>query len=163
MSVRDDVSAGRSPESPSHPLSCVAAGGAFRVELGSNNAVALDRDVVVRWPVATDRPSITVDSCGPRDGRLADAHALALQEKAAGKDVELLTDDYSVQNIARKAGLRIRALRQKKSRYGIVWEKRCVGCGRAYPEGGKASPDGDTCVVCGSPLRQKKRFATRSK
>jgi UPF0271 protein len=89
--------------------------------------------------------------------------ALALQEKAAGKDVELLTDDYSVQNIARKAGLRIKALRQKKSRYGIVWEKRCVGCGRAYPEGGKASPDGDTCVVCGSPLRQKKRFATRSK
>lgn len=85
-----------------------------------------------------------------------DLLAVALQEKAAGKDVELLSDDYSVQNIARKAGVRIRALRQKKSRYGIVWEKRCVGCGRAYPEG-------DTCEVCGSPLRQKKRFATRSK
>jgi Ca-activated chloride channel family protein len=76
MSVRDDVVTGRSPESPSHPLSCVDSGGAFRVELGSGNAVPLDRDVVVRWPVATDRPSITVDTCGPRDGRLADAHAL---------------------------------------------------------------------------------------
>jgi UPF0271 protein len=85
-----------------------------------------------------------------------DLLAAALQEKTAGKDVELLTDDYSVQNVARKAGLRIRALRQKKSRYGIVWEKRCIGCGRTYPEG-------DTCVVCGSPLRQKKRFATRRK
>ncbi len=85
-----------------------------------------------------------------------DLLALALQEKLAGKDVELLTDDYSVQNIARKAGVRIRSLRQKKSRYGIVWEKRCIGCGRAYPEG-------ETCNVCGSPLRQKKRFATRSK
>lgn len=85
-----------------------------------------------------------------------DLLAVALQQQAAGKDVELLTDDYAVQNIARKAGLRIRALRQKKSRYGIIWEKRCVGCGRAYPEG-------DTCEVCGSPLRQKKRFATRSK
>ena len=85
-----------------------------------------------------------------------DLLALALQEKTAGKDVELLTDDYSVQNIARKAGLRIRALRQKKSKYGIVWERCCIGCGRAYREG-------DTCEVCGSPLRQKKRFATRSK
>ncbi|CAJ37390.1 NOB1 family endonuclease [Methanocella arvoryzae] len=85
-----------------------------------------------------------------------DLLALALEQQAAGKDVELLTDDYSVQNIARKAGLRIRALRQKKSRYGIVWEMRCTGCGRAYREG-------ETCEVCGSPLRQKKRFATRSK
>jgi Ca-activated chloride channel family protein len=76
MSVRDVVVAGRSPESPSHPLSCVDSGGAFRVELGSGNAVPLDRDVVVRWPVATDRPSIEIDTCGPRDGRLADAHAL---------------------------------------------------------------------------------------
>ena len=85
-----------------------------------------------------------------------DLLAMALEQQAAGKDVELLTDDYSVQNIARKAGLRIRALRQKKSRYGIVWEMRCIGCGRAYREG-------ETCEVCGSPLRQKKRFATRSK
>lgn len=76
MSVRDVVATERSPESPSHPLSCVDSGGAFRVELGSGNAVPLDRDVVVRWPVATDRPSITIDTCGPRDGRLADAHAL---------------------------------------------------------------------------------------
>jgi Ca-activated chloride channel family protein len=76
LSVRDALVTGRSPESPSHPVSCVENGGAFRVELGSGNAVALDRDVVVRWPVATDRPSLTVDACGPRDGRLADAHAL---------------------------------------------------------------------------------------
>ena len=85
-----------------------------------------------------------------------DLLALAIQEKASGKAVEMLTDDYAVQNVARKAGLRIRALRQKKSRYHITWEKRCVGCDRAYQ-------DGDTCAVCGSPLRLKKRFATRRK
>lgn len=76
MRVRDDLIAGCSPESPSHPLSTVAEGGAFRVELGSGNAVALDRDVVVRWPVAIDRADTTVDVAGPRDGRLKDAHAL---------------------------------------------------------------------------------------
>src|SRR6185295_4031089 len=67
MSVRDVVVTGRSPESPSHPLSCVDSGGAFRVELGSGNAVPLDRDVVVRWPVAIDRAQTTVDVAGPRE------------------------------------------------------------------------------------------------
>jgi Ca-activated chloride channel family protein len=75
MHVRDAVSAGRSPESPSHPLSCVADGDGFRVELGSGNAAPLDRDVVVRWPVAGLRVGATLDVCGPRPG-LADAHAL---------------------------------------------------------------------------------------
>jgi Ca-activated chloride channel family protein len=75
MTVRDEVSAGRSPESPSHPLSCVAEGDGFSVELGSGNAVPLDRDVVVRWPVAGLRVGARVDTCGPRPG-LADAHAL---------------------------------------------------------------------------------------
>ncbi len=76
MRVRDDVVSGRSPESSSHPLSVVLEGGAFHVELGSGNAVALDRDVVVRWPVAIDRAAAEVDVCGPRDARLKDAHAL---------------------------------------------------------------------------------------
>jgi len=85
-----------------------------------------------------------------------DLLALALQEKESGKDAVLMTDDYAVQNVARRLEVRVVALRQKKSRYKITWEKRCVGCHRAYQ-------DGDTCVVCGSPLILKKRFATRRK
>jgi len=76
MRVRDDVVAARSPESPSHALSVVAEGAGFRVELGSGNAASLDRDVVVRWPVACGSVRTTLDVAGPRDGRVADAHAL---------------------------------------------------------------------------------------
>jgi len=76
MTVRDDVVAGRSPESPSHPLSVVADGAGSRVALGAGNAVALDRDVVVRWPVAMERAKTTLDLAGPRASRLKDAHAL---------------------------------------------------------------------------------------
>ncbi|OPY29213.1 MAG: Endoribonuclease Nob1 [Methanocella sp. PtaU1.Bin125] len=85
-----------------------------------------------------------------------DLLALALQEKEAGKDVALLTDDYAVQNLARALGIRATALRQKKSRASVVWEKQCTGCGRTFP-------DGETCPVCGSPLRMKKRPVTRGK
>lgn len=76
MHVRDDVVPGRSPESPSHPLNVLSQGSGFRVELGSGNAVALDRDVVVRWPVAIDHTQTTLDLAGPREGRVVDAHAL---------------------------------------------------------------------------------------
>jgi Ca-activated chloride channel family protein len=75
MNVRDAVSGGRSPESPSHPLSCVALGDGFRVELGSGNAVAPDRDVVVRWSVSTAKIGISCNVAGPR-ANVNDAHAL---------------------------------------------------------------------------------------
>lgn len=75
MRVRDVVTGGRSPESPSHPLSCVVDGHGFRVELGSGNAVSPDRDVVVRWPVSTGKIGVSCDVAGPRSG-VNDAHAL---------------------------------------------------------------------------------------
>ncbi|MGA9141411.1 MAG: NOB1 family endonuclease [Methanocella sp.] len=90
-----------------------------------------------------------------------DLLALALQEKEAGKDVALLTDDYAVQNVARGLGIRVIALRQKKSRSRVAWEKQCTGCHRTFADGD--SPDGDTCPVCGSPLRMRKRPVTRGK
>ncbi len=83
-----------------------------------------------------------------------DLLALALEEKNAGKDVALLTDDYAVQNVARKLSLAIMPLHQKRIKNKIVWEKRCIGCNRTYAEG-------DVCEVCGSPLRLKKRSIER--
>jgi UPF0271 protein len=85
-----------------------------------------------------------------------DLIALALEEKDAGKDVVILSDDYAVQNVARRLGIPFQSLRQKKSRFEIVWEKRCTGCGRRYAAG-------EVCEVCGSPLRPAKRSITRGK
>ena len=92
------------------------------------------------------------------DARLSlsdiDLLALAAEEKASGKDVAILTDDYAVQNVARKMGIAIIPLHQKRIKYKIVWEKRCMGCNRTYKEG-------DVCDFCGSPLKLKKRSVKR--
>jgi len=64
-----------------------------------------------------------------------DLLALAAEERASGKEVAILTDDYAVQNVARKMGLTIVPLHQKRIKYNIVWEKRCMGCNRTYREG----------------------------
>ncbi len=99
MRVRDDLVSARSPESPSHAISCVMEG-SFRVDIPSENAIALDRDLVVRWPVAMDRAETTVDVAGPRAGRLGDAHALFTivpprkdaRHAVAPRDLTLLLD-----------------------------------------------------------------------
>lgn len=101
----------------------------------------------------TSRSTGDVNRISPAD---RDLLALAAQEKDSGKDVEILTDDYAVQNIARKLDIKVVPLRQKKIKYRIIWEKRCIGCDRAYKEG-------EVCMVCGSPLRLKKRSITRGK
>ncbi len=99
MHVRDAVTGGRSPESPSHPLSCVADGDGFRVELGSGNAISPDRDVVVRWCVSTAKIGISCDVAGPR-AAVNDAHALltvvppqvSAQQKHLARDLTFLLD-----------------------------------------------------------------------
>jgi Ca-activated chloride channel family protein len=62
LDVRDALTPGRSPESPSHPLQVVAVGAGSRVTLGGGGGVALDRDLVVRWPVALPTASVTFDA-----------------------------------------------------------------------------------------------------
>ncbi|MBL9026472.1 MAG: VWA domain-containing protein [Myxococcales bacterium] len=101
LTIRDEVTARRSPESPSHPLVCSREQSGFAVELGSGNKAALDRDVVVRWPVAAFEPGAALDVARPSDvaqgsrafGLLTlvppspDAHAEALP-----RDLSLLLD-----------------------------------------------------------------------
>ncbi len=68
LAVRDAIPERRSPESPSHPLVCSRGIDAFSVELGSQNQAPLDRDVVVRWPVATLEPGVSLDAARPASG-----------------------------------------------------------------------------------------------
>ncbi len=65
MSVRDPLAHRRSPESPSHPLQCTSGPGLWAIELGSGNRAHLDRDVVVRWPVAAHAPGLELDVAMP--------------------------------------------------------------------------------------------------
>jgi UPF0271 protein len=68
--------------------------------------------------------------------------ALALQCKAL-----LMTDDYSIQNLARVLKVDYRAVGMKGIKEVVKWTYRCTGCRREWDEN---YPD---CPVCGSPLR----------
>ena len=74
------------------------------------------------------------------------AKALDLREK--GEDVVLVTDDYSIQNVAMSLGLKVDNIVQPKISKRFRWIKICKGCGRKV--------DGEICPICGSEAIIKK-------
>jgi Ca-activated chloride channel family protein len=74
LSIGDALTEGRRPESPSHPVRFAAL--AARTVARLDEGVPLDRDVVVRWPVATPQPGVHLHRARP-SGRLeASAYGL---------------------------------------------------------------------------------------
>lgn len=57
---------------------------------------------------------------------------------------ELVTDDYSVQNLAAVLGVAFRGIEQKEIERVLSWKAKCSGCGKEF------NADVGECDVCGS-------------
>ncbi len=68
--------------------------------------------------------------------------AKALDEMKKGNEVVLVTDDYAIQNVAMKLGIKFEGIIQSQISKEFKWVKVCKGCGRKI--------DSDICPVCGS-------------
>lgn len=66
-------------------------------------------------------------------------------------DYQLLTDDYSIQNVARTMGIDARGLDQKGIREVYEWDSKCRGCGKILP------PNAKECPVCGSQTKAHRK------
>ena len=71
-------------------------------------------------------------------GLLAVAHELG---------ATVVTDDYSIQNLAAEVGLPYEPVLEPGIREKVNWRYRCTGCGKVYAEWQ------DPCPVCGAKLR----------
>jgi Ca-activated chloride channel family protein len=69
LAIRDAIVAGAKPSSPSHTID-KRADGVLELKAGSR----LDRDIVVRWPVAAAEPGLSLAAARPHSGN--DAFAL---------------------------------------------------------------------------------------
>ncbi|MBI5545063.1 MAG: VWA domain-containing protein, partial [Deltaproteobacteria bacterium] len=69
MTLRDAALEGRRPESPSHPMRFTAEGGRVLACLSSETGAPLDRDVVVRWPVAQPAVGLCLEASRPAHGK----------------------------------------------------------------------------------------------
>jgi UPF0271 protein len=79
--------------------------------------------------------------------------ALALELKAEGYTPRIVTDDYSIQNVATQMGIEFLALATFGIKRLLEWIRYCPACHREYP----ANFSSKECLVCGTQLKRKPR------
>ncbi len=93
LAIRDAIASGRKPSSPSHELK--TSGG--RIALRARQGERLDRDLVVRWPVATPEVGLSLDTAR---GETGDSYGLltivppapAARARTVPRDLTILLD-----------------------------------------------------------------------
>lgn len=77
--------------------------------------------------------------------------ALALELKSGGNEPFIVTDDYSIQNVANQLGLEFAPLMTFGIRFRLHWIRYCPACRRKYPPDYKRRK----CEICGTELKRK--------
>jgi UPF0271 protein len=77
--------------------------------------------------------------------------ALALELKTQGYSPLVATDDYSIQNVANRLGMKFVSLITFGIRRELQWVRYCPACRRKYPPNYKSR----TCEICGTQLKRK--------
>jgi UPF0271 protein len=83
--------------------------------------------------------------------------ALALELKGGGYSPVIVTDDYSIQNVANKIGVEFASLMTFGIKFRFKWILYCPACYRKYPPDYKFK----VCEVCGTELKRKPKKKTR--
>jgi len=83
--------------------------------------------------------------------------ALALELKGRGLSPLIVTDDYSIQNVANKIDVEFTSLMTFGIKFRFKWILYCPACFRKYPSDYKFK----ICEVCGTELKRKPKKKTR--
>lgn len=79
--------------------------------------------------------------------------ALALELKEQGFAPRIVTDDYSIQNVARQIGIEFVALATYGIKKLLEWVRYCPACHKEYSADSKSKE----CLICGTELKRKPR------
>lgn len=77
--------------------------------------------------------------------------ALALELKELGCNPLIITDDFSIQNVATKVEIQFSSLVTYGIRRLLTWIRYCPACHKEYA----ADYDGTKCTVCDTDLKRK--------
>ena len=77
--------------------------------------------------------------------------ALALELKSAGYTPLIVTDDYSIQNVANQIDVEFAPLMTFGIRFRLHWILYCPACHKKYPSDYRLK----VCEVCGTVLKRK--------
>jgi len=77
--------------------------------------------------------------------------ALAVQLRSEGYTPKIITDDYSIQNVAKKLAVNYASVTTYGIRFHLKWLLYCPACHRKYPPNYKF----ERCETCGTKLKRK--------
>ena len=77
--------------------------------------------------------------------------ALAIQLKREGYSPIVITDDYSIQNVAKKLSVNYTSIAIFGIKFHLKWLLYCPACHRKYPPDYKS----ERCEICGTKLKRK--------
>lgn len=95
----------------------------------------------------------TVRKCARKTGDIARISDADIEILSLAKELNavLLTDDYSIQNLAAMLDVNYQGIAQEGITKKVRWRFRCKGCGRYWKE------MHDSCPVCGSDLKTTRK------
>ena len=77
--------------------------------------------------------------------------ALALELKLTGYSPQLISDDYSIQNVATQLSIEFASVTTFGIKRLLEWKVYCPACHKEYP----ANTNIKECHICGTPLKRK--------
>jgi UPF0271 protein len=84
--------------------------------------------------------------------------SLAMELKAEGYTPQIVTDDYSIQNVSTQVGIEFFALATCGIKRLLEWIRYCPACHKEYPVNSTLKE----CQVCGTPLKRKPRRTVKN-
>ena len=78
--------------------------------------------------------------------------ALAIDFFKGGKNVKVVTDDYSIQNVLKIISIPFQSVLTQGIEEIYNWKKICQGCKKEYPDSYKDN----VCEICGSKIFKKR-------
>ena len=124
-----------------------------REEMGERLEMLLATKIRVSSPSDRSMRRVTDASEKTGDSRRLSETDKELLALALDLGYELISDDYSIQNLARVLGVPCRGMDQKGIAEVFEWQAKCKGCGKVFPA------DVRVCDVCGTEtkVRRKKK------
>lgn len=77
--------------------------------------------------------------------------ALALELRERNHSLIIVSDDYSVQNVADQLNIKYTSLTNLGIRYRFHWILYCTACHRRFPP----THSQKRCLICGTPLKRR--------
>lgn len=121
-----------------------------RQEMGQRLELLLATKIRVLSPSEKSVLKVTEKSKETGDVRRLSRTDVEIIALALELGYELISDDYSVQNVARVMGVPFRGSEQKGIQQVFRWQARCTGCGKVF------EAEVRECDVCGSKTRGKR-------